>query len=108
MWPAVPTTIDRISPPAAFPLLPFATPRPLLAARLFVLRGRAAAARAALALADPFEDLDQPEVDLPLLHVDADHLDLDLVAQAVDAVRVLAAQEVRVLDELVVVVGHRR
>src|SRR3954463_975695 len=81
---------------------------PLFAAALFVLGHRAAAARAALAVAHAREDVHEPEVDLALLHVDADHLDLHLVAEAVDLLRVLAAQQVRVLDEPVVVVGHRR
>ena len=50
----------------------------------------------------------EPEVDLPPLHVDLDHLHRDLVAQPVHPSGLLAAQDVRRLDEPVVVVGHRR
>src|ERR1039458_9227194 len=62
----------------------------------------------ALPFADPIENLDQPEIDLPHLHVDAEHLDVHFVAQAVDLPRVLAAQHVSAVDEAVIVVGHRR
>ena len=54
------------------------------------------------------QDLAQPEVDLPPLEVHANHLHVDLVAEPVDAAVLLAAQQVRALDEAVVVVGHRR
>src|SRR5438067_11979851 len=76
--------------------------------RPFELRLRAAAARAALALAHPLEDLAEAEIHLAQLHVHADDRHLHLVAQAVALVRVLAAQQVRALDEPVVVVRHRR
>ena len=69
---------------------------------------RAAGPRLRSDCAHPLEDLDKPEVDLPPLHVDLDDLHADLVAEPVDAAGVLAAQDVRALDEPVVVVGHRR
>src|SRR5437762_2388533 len=75
---------------------------------LVELRMRLAPARTAFAVAHALEDLDEPQIDLAQLHVDANHLHLHLVAKAVDLVRVLAPQEVRALDEPVVVVGHRR
>ena len=59
-------------------------------------------------LAHAFEDVDQPEIDLAALHVDLDDLDAHLVAEPVDLAGVLAVQDVRLLDEAVVVVGHRR
>src|SRR5690349_11735457 len=112
MWPAVPTTMDRIASPAAaaaaFPLLALAPAGTLRPAQPFVLGPRAAAPRPALAVAHALEDLGQAEIDLALLHVHANDLDLHLVAEPIDLVGVLAAQQVRVLDELVVVVGHRR
>src|SRR5205807_5143569 len=100
MWPAVPTTIERVSEitrsASALSVLPLAAAGTLRAA-LVGLRGRAAAARSALALAHALQDLHQPEIDLPLLHVDADHLHAHLVAQPVNLVRVLAAQQMRAL-----------
>ena len=110
MCPAVPTTIDRASTVSAAPSASgaragrargFALPR-------LVLRPRLAAARPALPVAHALEDLDEPEVDLPHVHVHADDLHAHLVAQAVGLLRVLAAQHVRALEEPVVVVGHRR
>src|SRR6185295_10237061 len=105
MCPAVPTTTDRIR--SALPSGALAASGALLAL-LVELRLRFGAPRTALAFADALEDLDQAEIDLPQLHVDADHLHLHLVAEAIHLVRVLAAQQVRALDEAVVVVRHRR
>src|SRR5471032_2203260 len=79
----------------------------LLPARLG-LRRAAAAPRAALAFADALEDLREPEIDLALVHVDANDLHLHLVAEAIDLLGVLAHERVRAVDELVVVVRHRR
>src|SRR5258706_3030643 len=88
-----------------FPSLSFPPAGALLAALLRLRRGLAAA-RAALAFADAFEDLGEPEIDLALLHIDADHLNLDLVAEPIALVRVLADQGVGALEEPVIVVGH--
>ena len=54
------------------------------------------------------QDVDQAEIDLPALHVDLDDLHRHLVAEPVVLAGVLAAQDVRPLDEPVVVIGHRR
>ena len=95
-------------PSAALARLPLAPAGPLLAA-CSSLFGAALLRRGPRSpFADALEDLDQAEVDLPHLHVDADDLHLHLVAEAIDLLRVLAAQQVRALDEPVVVVGHRR
>src|SRR3954449_12052845 len=105
MCPAVPTTTDRIvfvtlrvfvvpsAPPRLAAHLPFAAAGPLLPL-LFELRLRLRPSRTALPFAHAFEDLDQAEIDLAQVHVDADHLDLHLVTQAIHLVRVLAAQQV--------------
>src|SRR5215471_20929959 len=118
MCPAVPTTTDfrlptsdfrrtsEVLPPPLCPL-PFVSARPLLPSAFLLFRGRLAATRSPLAFADALEDLDQPEFHLAHLHVDADHLHLHLVAEAVGLVRVLAMQHVRVFDEPVVIVRHR-
>ena len=95
------------SPPPALSPLPFPAARALRPS-LLGLRRALAAARAALAFTDAFEDLGETEIDLALLHVDADHLDLDLVTEAIALVGVLADQRMAALDEPVVVVGHCR
>jgi hypothetical protein len=87
--------------------LPLTPARPLFPA-LLVLRRRAAAARTAIAFANAVENFHEAEIDLALLHVDADHLHLHLVAEPVHLARVLASQHVGALDEPIVVVGHRR
>src|SRR4029079_9112922 len=110
MCPAVPTTTDRVIPspaPWLAPQLTFAAPGPLLPL-LFELRLRLRPPRTALPFPHPVEDLDKTEIDLSHLHVDADHLHLDLVAEAIDLVGVLSAQQVRALDEPVLVVCTRR
>src|SRR5438094_151947 len=73
-----------------------------------LLHGRPTAARAALALADALENLDEAEIDLPQLHVDADDLNLHLVSEPVHLLRVLAPQHMRAVDEPVIIVRHRR
>src|SRR5262245_33891582 len=107
MCPAVPTTIDRISAAPVLAALPLAPARARRAA-LVTLRRGAAAARTALSVAHALEDLDQAEVDLPLLEVHSHDLHAHFVAQPIDLARVLAAQQMAALDEPVVVVGHRR
>src|SRR5438067_11792804 len=102
----LPSAISH-QPSAMTALFSLAAAGPLFP-RPFELRLRAAAPRAALALAHPLEDLDEAEIHLAQLHVHADDLHLHLVAEAVDLVRVLAAQQVRALDGPVVVVRHRR
>src|SRR4030095_16562773 len=72
------------------------------------LRGGLTPPRPALAFTHAFENLDEPEVDLPYLHVHANDLHLHLVAEPVDLLRILPAQQVRAFDEPVIVVGHRR
>src|SRR5581483_1463606 len=79
-----------------------------LLSAFLALRRRLAASRPAFAFTHAFEDLDEAEVHLPHFHVDADDLDLHLVAEPIDLVRVLAAQHMRALDEPVIVIGHRR
>ena len=71
---------------------------------------RLAVPRAAVLLrrAHPLENLGEPEVDLAPLHVDLDDLHARPVAEPVHPPGVLSAQDVRTLDEPVVVVGHRR
>ena len=54
------------------------------------------------------ENLGDPEVDLAPLEIDLDDLHADAIAEPEHAAVVLAAQDVRALDEPVVVVGHRR
>src|SRR5438067_8707423 len=95
-------------PMPALAHVPRAFSRSLLASLLLELRRRAAAPRASLPFAHAFQNLDEPEVDLTLLHVHADDLHLHLVPEAIDLVRVLAAQQMRALDETVVIVRHRR
>src|SRR5215211_2613012 len=108
MCPAVPTTMDFIPlPPPALPALPLAAAWALLSSLLGLRRGLAAP-RAALAFAHALEDLGQTEIHLAHLHVHADDLDPDLVAQPIALVRVLTDQRVRAFQEPVVVVGHRR
>src|SRR5262245_31658774 len=100
MCPAVPTTIDFISfvssllSPAGFALLALSPAEALLAPGLVVLRHRPASPRTALAFPHAIEDLHQPEIDLPLLHVDPDDLHADLVAEPIRLVRVLPVQQV--------------
>src|SRR5581483_6786013 len=91
--------------------LPLATARallPPLRRGLLVARACFRMARSARAFAHALENLDQAEIDLPHFHVDANHLHPHLVAEAVDLVRILAAEHVRSLDESIVVVRHRR
>src|SRR5262245_65737301 len=99
---------DRMHHSASLAILPLSSPGSLFAAALFVLRDRAAAPWTTFAVAHAIEDFREAKVDLPLLHVDADDLHLDLVAEAVDLLRVFAPQQVRALDEAIVVVRHRR
>src|SRR5215218_8606422 len=97
---------SAMSTSASFTLIALAAPGALLAL-LLDLRHRLAAPRPALAFAHAFEDLDQAKIDLPYVHVDADDLHLDLVAEPVLLVRVLAHQQMPALDEAVIIVGHR-
>src|SRR5437773_5175614 len=116
MCPAVPTTTDFMLWPRAVALrlpfgpslwfLPFAASRSRLSVRL-VLGPRFAATRSSFALTHPLQDVDQTEVDLPRLHVDANHLYAHLVAEPIHLLGVLTSQHVRPLDEPVVVVRHR-
>ncbi len=112
MCPAVPTTMDRIVmlSDRRPPLRTCRSRRPGRCFRLLVQLRRPRWLRRGprSPFAHALEDLDQAEIDLAHLHVDADHLHLHLVAEPVDLLRVLAAQQVRALDEPVVVVGHRR
>src|SRR6185436_179900 len=100
--------------PSSLARLPLALARPLAPLAglqvAFGLRLGAAAARSAVVFGSPhpLEDLGQPEIDLPALHVDLDHLHADAIAEAIDPAGVLAAQHMLLLDEAVVVVGHRR
>ena len=48
------------------------------------------------------------EIDLPDVHVDADHLNRNPVAQAIRLVRVFAAHHVCGFDEAIIIVGHGR
>src|SRR5712691_9516673 len=113
MWPAVPTTTDLIVfvysrlPSSAFAHLSLVATWTLFA-RLLALQRRFAAPRPSLALADALENLHQAEIHLAHLHVDADHLHLDLVAETIDPVRVLASEQMRAFHEPVVVVRHGR
>ena len=54
------------------------------------------------------EDVRQAQVDLAPLQVDADHLHTDAITEPVDAVVLLAAENVRTLDKPIVVVRHGR
>src|ERR1043166_1293119 len=104
MWPAVPTTTDFMT----FLVLDFSSLPPSRPRRsLAVLRARLAPPRSLFAGPHALEDLDEPQIDLPDFHVHAHDLHLDLVAEAIDLVRVLAARDVRPIDEPIVVVGHR-
>src|SRR5689334_24988240 len=69
-----------------------------------------AAARTASPLGDTnlVEYLGKTQVDLTALHVHFDHLHAHPIAETIDLPGVLAAQNVRALDEAVIVVGHRR
>src|SRR5688500_13636127 len=75
----------------------------------FLLRADCAARRAARSFVAPhfLEHVLQAEIDLPALHVDADDLPADLVAQAIRLLGALAKQRVLLLAEPVVIVGHR-
>src|SRR5262245_28233219 len=129
MCPAVPTTSDRMSPPSpaaatvarlvAVPIRavlrlgsPSIVPRlertALPSARPEPSGASAPAPSGPSVPAHYLQDLAQPQVDLPALHVHTNHLHFDAIAKAVDASVLLAAQDVRALDEPVVVVGHRR
>ncbi|HEU4419057.1 MAG TPA: hypothetical protein VFT55_08970, partial [Planctomycetota bacterium] len=46
-----------------------------------------------------FQNLDETQINLPALHVDAHHLDEYLVAEPINTFRVLASQHVLLLDE---------
>src|SRR4051812_4181827 len=71
-------------PPSRLALRAFALAGTLLTPPLPVLRRRLAPPRTALSFADALENLDEPEIDLSHFHVDAQHLDLHLVAEPVD------------------------
>src|SRR5262245_39449548 len=115
MCPAVPTTTDRkacstasgITSPPSLSLLTLAPAGTLFAARLFVLRSGLAPPRSALAVTHTVENLHQAEVDLALLHVDANDLHLDLVAQSIDLLCILPAQQMGGFDVPIVVIRHR-
>src|SRR6202011_1540217 len=81
------------SPPSALAGRPF-----VLAGAPFALpvvrRRRLAPPGPPLAAPHPVEDLHEREIDLPHVHVHADYLNLDLVAQTIDLLRVLPAQDV--------------
>src|SRR5262245_31007364 len=102
MCPAAPTTTDFIasgpSPATSFAHRALATAGPLTAPP-FALRLRRTAARTPLPLPNPIEDLDEAEIDLPHFHVDANDLHLHFVAEPIDLLRVLTAQQVRCFHE---------
>src|SRR5262245_38719603 len=119
MCPAVPTTTDftasRLRVVGVASLAASTLPRSLVLAgaalalgRPLVLRPCLRAPRPALSVANPFQDVDETEIDLPHFHVDAYDLDSDLVAQPVDLLRILAAQHMCAFDKSIVVVGHCR
>src|SRR5262245_27817348 len=84
----------------------FAPPRTLPAPSLS-LRLRRTPLRTALPPAHALENLDEAEIDLADFHVDPNDLHLHAVAESIHFLGVLTAQQVRALDEPVVVVGHR-
>src|SRR5829696_2221865 len=103
MWPAVPMTIERIErltpalhcalalPRASFGLVFALTlvcsgrPQMLLPLRFGL---RTAGTAIAFRVPDAIENVGQPKVDLPPLHVDLDHLHAHLVAEPIHLVRV--------------------
>src|SRR6185369_17174130 len=102
MCPAVPTTIDRMSPPSTATSgvslrLPVAigAARRLRRSSIPPLPGLSRSSVTSRLPPAPHdvENLAQPEIDLPALHVDADHLHLDAIPEAVDAAVLLAAQD---------------
>src|SRR5262245_31228267 len=82
-------------------------PSGTLTAPAFPLRLRCTPLRTALPSAHAVENLDETEIDLADFHVDPNDLHLHAVAESIDFLGVLAAQQVRALDEPVIVVGHR-
>src|SRR5579862_2262415 len=96
--------------PSPLPMLTLPPSGSLLAARSSgrMLRHRLAPPGSALPFAHALEDLDEAEINPPQVHVDADDLHFHLVAEPIDRVVVLAAQQVRAFDEPIVVVRHRR
>src|SRR5688572_7123121 len=113
MWPAVPTTTDRMGGPL-LPRRAFPPAGTLLAARgaqvPFLLRLGFASTRtpALFRRARRLQDLEQAEIDLPALQIHLHDLDLDAIAEPVDLAGVLPPQHVQPLLEAVIVVRHRR
>src|SRR5262245_59137641 len=128
MWPAVPTMSIRTSALALLTLAEAGTVAAALGGALFfapiVFRPRDRARRLPIVArpiraagparigrtarpADRVQNLRQPEIDLPPLEIHADDLHAHSIAETIDASVLLAAQNVRALDEPVVVVGHR-